>query len=109
MYLPNRFGTISGMTAPERARMATTDWQTEAIEATDAPADRPVRGIDVRDDPPPQPLRRTLETLADLDDGTVLVQRNDRVPRHLFPKLDDRGYESATLETDAGALTVVWR
>ncbi|MFB6156482.1 MAG: DUF2249 domain-containing protein [Haloferacaceae archaeon] len=89
--------------------MATTDWRTEAVDATGAPADRPVCAIDVRDDPPPGPLRRTLETLADLDDETVLVQRNDREPRHLYPNLDDRGYEWATVETEAGVLTAVWR
>lgn len=89
--------------------MATANWTTEALDATDAPAGRPVCAIDVRDDPPPRPLRRTLETLADLDEETVLVQRNDRVPQHLFPRLADRGYESATVERDAGVLTVVWR
>jgi len=73
-----------------------------------APTDRPTETLDARELPPPEPLRRTLERLADLDDRTVLVQRNDRVPKHLFPKLDDRGYEYAVAEGEP-VVTAVWR
>ncbi|MFB6135454.1 MAG: DUF2249 domain-containing protein [Halobacteriaceae archaeon] len=76
---------------------------------TAAPADRPRETLDVRDLPPPRPLRDTLESLADLDDGTVLLQVNDRAPQHLYPKLADRGYEYDTVETEAYVLTAVWR
>jgi len=73
-----------------------------------APVERPVETLDARDLPPPEPLRQSLERLAELDDETVLVQFNDRVPQHLFPKLDDRGYEYATDEGDP-TVTAVWR
>ena len=49
----------------------------------------------------PQPLTRTLERLAELDDETVLVQLNDRAPQHLYPKLADRGYQYDTQELPA--------
>jgi len=84
--------------------MATTD----PLAATDAPTDRPRETIDVRELPPPEPLRRTLERLSELGDA-VLVQRNDRAPQHLYPKLSDRGYEYETVETDEAVVTVIWR
>lgn len=82
----------------------------DAIAAVDdAPGDRPVTVLDVADLPPPQPLSRTLERLPELDDETVLVQRNDRAPQHLFPKLDDRGYRNATVDRGDVVVTVIWR
>ncbi|RKD97131.1 DUF2249 domain-containing protein [Halopiger aswanensis] len=80
------------------------------VDRTDAPSDRPRETIDVRSLGPPEPLKRTLETLVDLPDETVLVQRNDRVPQFLFPKLEDRGYahESVELEDDDEVVTVIW-
>jgi hypothetical protein len=77
-------------------------------DETDVPTDRPVETLDVAGLGPPEPLRRTLELLADLPDETVLVQRNDRVPRFLFPKLEDRGYAHDTVETDDEVVTAVW-
>jgi len=74
---------------------------------TDAPLDRGVRDLDVRTLGPPKPLRETLETLPDLS-GEVLVQHNDRVPQHLYPRLDDRGYAYATVETEDVVLTAIW-
>ena len=82
--------------------------ETAALAETDAPTDRPVETLDVADLGPPEPLRRTLELLADLPAETVLVQRNDRVPQFLFPKLDDRGYAHDTIETDDGVVTAIW-
>lgn len=79
------------------------------LAETDAPADRPRETLDVRDLPPPRPLSDTLERLADLDDGTVLVQVNDRAPQHLYPKLDDRGYAYGTVEADGAVVTAIWR
>jgi TusA-related sulfurtransferase len=73
------------------------------------PTDRPRERLDVADLPPPEPLVETMETLADLDPDTVLVQVNDRVPQHLYPKLTDRGYEHATVEADDRVVTTVWR
>lgn len=84
--------------------MATTD----PLAETDAPGDRPQETIDVRELPPPEPLRQTLERLAELDDA-VLAQWNDRSPQHLYPKLADRGYEYDTVETDEAVVTVIWQ
>ncbi|WP_096388950.1 DUF2249 domain-containing protein [Halopenitus persicus] len=83
---------------------------TTAVSETDAPTDRPTETLDARDLPPPRPLKDTLERLAALDDGTVLVQLNDRAPQHLYPKLEDRGYVYETVEADDGAVvTAIWR
>lgn len=79
------------------------------VAKTNAPADRPIEELDVRDLGPPKPLRRTLESLVDLPDETILVQRNDRAPRFLYPKLDDRGYHYETVELDQVVWTVIWR
>ena len=84
------------------------------VELTDieadlaAPTDRPSETLDVRDLPPPKPLQNTLERLAELDDEVVLVQVNDRAPKHLYPKLTERGHEYATAEVDAGVVTAIW-
>ncbi|WP_265111559.1 DUF2249 domain-containing protein [Halosolutus halophilus] len=79
------------------------------IDRTDAPSDRPPEVIDVRTLGPPEPLKETLETLADLDAETVLVQRNDRAPQFLYPKLDDRGYAYETVDLDDEVVTVIWQ
>jgi hypothetical protein len=84
--------------------MLTTD---RAIEETGAPTGEPIERLDVRELGPPEPLKQTLETLAEMDDG-VLVQYNDRVPQFLYPKLDDRGYEYETLEADEAVVTAIW-
>lgn len=85
-----------------------TDDVVPVLEAeTDTPIDRAVVELDVRDLGPPEPLVRTLETLPDLE-GSVLVQHNDRAPQHLYPKLDDRGYAYATVETDDQVVTAIW-
>jgi len=85
----------------------TSSWTARALDGTDAP-DRPTVELDVRDLGPPEPLARTLERAADLDDA-VLVQVNDRAPRHLYPKLDDRGFAHDTVETEDAVLTTIWR
>ena len=86
-----------------------TEAKERAVEATEAPSERPRTSLDVRTLGPPKPLTRTLETLAELDGETVLVQINDREPKHLFPKLADRGYEYATLSEDDAVLTAIWQ
>lgn len=73
-----------------------------------APSDRPCETIDTRELPPPQPLRNTLEQLAELGDSAVLVQLNDRRPQHLYPKLEDRGYQHETFEDGDVVVTVIW-
>ncbi|MFP8954071.1 DUF2249 domain-containing protein [Natrialbaceae archaeon A-arb3/5] len=82
---------------------------TTVLERTGGPTDRPQETIDVRSLGPPKPLQNTLERLADVPDETVLIQRNDRVPQFLFPKLDDRGYRYETVELEAEVITVIWR
>ncbi|WP_336002648.1 DUF2249 domain-containing protein [Halorientalis halophila] len=86
----------------------TTELADRAVEATGAPADAPRDRLDARDLGPPKPLKNTLERLTELDDDTVLVQLNDRAPQHLYPKLDDRGYEYGTAEYDAAVVTTIW-
>jgi len=73
-----------------------------------APDEARCQHIDAAELPPPEPLTKTLEALEEADDGTVLVQTNDRVPQHLFPKLDDRGYEYVVHEEDGRVVTVIW-
>jgi TusA-related sulfurtransferase len=98
------FGSTLVVVAGERHDVPRTDHLDTA-----APVDRPTERLDVRELPPPEPLTRTLELLADLDDEVVLVQVNDRAPQHLFPQLEERGYEHDTVETDDGVVTTVWR
>jgi hypothetical protein len=74
------------------------------------PQDRDREHLDARELPPPKPLSETLERLVELPDDTVLVQENDRVPQHLFPKLEDRGYVWESMETaDGTVLTAIWK
>lgn len=82
---------------------------TAYLAETGAPTDRPTETLDARELPPPQPLKNTLERLAELSEETVLIQLNDRAPQHLYPKLEDRGYDYETIETDEAVVTVVWR
>lgn len=78
------------------------------LERTGAPVDAPIEPLDARELPPPEPLRNTLELLADADPETVLVQFNDRRPQHLYPQLADRGYQYDTAEDGDVVVTVVW-
>jgi hypothetical protein len=91
--------------------MATTDTHVEAtaVRATGAPASGNVESLDVRDLGPPEPLRQTLERLAEQDDDAVLVQLNDREPQFLYPKLEDRGYDYETVTLDETTVTTIWR
>jgi uncharacterized protein (DUF2249 family) len=84
------------------------NWHTHLAD-TAVPLDRDRELLDVRDLGPPDPLAQTLETLPDLPDETVLVQVNDRAPQHLYPKLDDRGYEYATVDAGDAVVTGIWR
>lgn len=73
-----------------------------------APMDRTRTRLDARDLPPPQPLQNTLERLAELEDDALLVQLNDRRPRHLYPKLENRGYTYESVGDDV-VLTAIWK
>jgi hypothetical protein len=79
-------------------------------ERTDAPTGGETVTLDVRSLGPPKPLRETLERAEALGAGDVLVQLNDRAPQFLFPRLDDRGFAYAAVETDAtdAVVTAVW-
>lgn len=102
---PNVFGVNDGRV---RRELPTMSRETTVLERTDAPTGRPVETLDVAELGPPEPLRRTLELLADLPDETVLVQRNDRAPQFLFPRLEDRGYVHDTVEAGDGVVTAIW-
>lgn len=81
----------------------------ERIQSVDGvPTDREVVIVDVRELPPPEPLTETMDALTDLGEDELVVQVNDRVPQHLFPRLEDRGIEYESVETDDGALTALW-
>jgi uncharacterized protein (DUF2249 family) len=82
---------------------------TSYLSQTDAPDSQTAETLDARELPPPQPLKNTLEQLTEIDDSVVLVQLNDRRPQHLYPELDDRGYEYETLDIDDGIVTVIWK
>ena len=79
-------------------------------ERTDAPTSGETVSLDVRNLGPPKPLRETLERVETLGDGDVLVQYNDRTPQFLFPRLEDRGFAYAAVETDAtdATVTAIW-
>ncbi|WP_435129878.1 DUF2249 domain-containing protein [Halobaculum sp. D14] len=81
----------------------------EAVDASDAPPGQTRETLDVRELPPPQPLQRTLERCAELDEDAALVQLNDRAPQHLYPRLSDRGFEYDTVEAADAVVTVIWR
>jgi hypothetical protein len=76
-------------------------------EKLEFPTDRAVHHLDVRNLGPPEPLRKTLETLSTTD--SVVLQINDRAPKFLYPKLEDRGFEYETVETDDAVLTAIWK
>ena len=80
-----------------------------ALSETGAPSERDYETLDVRELPPPGPLTETLERLAALDESLVLVQLNDRAPQHLYPQLDERGYDHETVPADDVVLTAIWR
>ncbi|WP_227132737.1 DUF2249 domain-containing protein [Halorubellus salinus] len=84
--------------------------QTDGLLAdVDVPPDRDRESLDVRELPPPEPLTETLERPAALDDHAVLVQVNDRIQQHLFPKLDERGFAYDAIEADDGTdYTDIW-
>jgi hypothetical protein len=81
---------------------------TAILDRTGVPADRERETLDARDLPPPRPLRDTLERLAALGDDVALIQFNDRRPRHLYPRLDDRGYRHETVEDGETVVTAIW-
>lgn len=105
----NPFGNTVCRAAPVGGHMDRIDETVDdTLRGMAAPDDRPRERMDARDLPPPEPLTNTLERLAELDDGSLLVQVNDRAPRHLYPKLEDRGYRYETAELEDRTVTAIW-
>jgi hypothetical protein len=77
------------------------------LEDDDVPSEAGPTEVDVRDLAPPKPLQETLVALESLDHDGVLVQVNDRVPQHLFPKLEERGYAHKS-NGDDPVYTAIW-
>jgi uncharacterized protein (DUF2249 family) len=102
----NLFGTTASVPASHCSGMSGVD---SLLAETNAPSTTVHDVLDVRELPPPEPLKLTLETLTELDDDGVLVQVSDRVPQHLFPRLDDRGFAYETVERDDRVVTAIWR
>lgn len=78
------------------------------LEVEEVPSSRGRSEIDVRNLAPPEPLQNTLETLESMGDDEMLVQINDRVPQHLFPMLEDRGYAYHSTGEDP-VYTAIWK
>lgn len=78
------------------------------LEGFEDVPDGPAERLDVADLPPPEPLTETLEAAENLDDG-VLLQITDRVPQHLYPELEDRGFAWETVDEDDRVRTAIWR
>lgn len=106
--MPNVFGATLVASWADVSSMQ-TDRTDRVVEQSDAPTQQPHKVLDVRELGPPKPLTETLETLADIDEQTVLVQVNDRAPQHLYPKLTDRDYEFETVTDDDVVLTTIWQ
>jgi uncharacterized protein (DUF2249 family) len=102
----NAFGTTPSIPWTHTSCMSGAD---SLLAETNAPSTTIHETLDVRDLPPPEPLKMTLEAVADLDDDAVVVQVSDRVPQHLFPRLDDRGFAYDTVERDDRVVTAIWR
>jgi uncharacterized protein (DUF2249 family) len=66
--------------------------------------------LDNRGLEPPQPLVRTLEALAQLQEWQQLIALMDREPVLLYPQLASRGFGYATsAQTDGGYQVRIWR
>jgi uncharacterized protein (DUF2249 family) len=102
----NLFGTTTSVPDADPSGMSGVD---SLLAETNAPSTTVHDVLDVRELPPPEPLKVTLEALAELDDDGVVVQVSDRVPQHLFPRLDDRGFDYETVERDDRVVTAIWR
>lgn len=80
------------------------------LDLVDDPDVVDVETLEAADLPPPEPLTKTLEVLSKMSEDTALVQYNDRRPRHLYPKLEERGYEYETRsDEEEDVVTVIWK
>ena len=106
--MTNVFGAKRTLYKGEELSMPTLE---ELVDRADAPSEYSRDVLDVRTLGPPEPLVETLECLANLPDETLLIQRNDRAPQFLYPKLEERGYAYETFESETreDVVTVIWR
>jgi len=66
--------------------------------------------LDARGLEPPQPLVKILEALGHLPEHGELRARTDRRPMHLYPQLEERGFDATTKEeSDGSFLTCICR
>jgi len=63
--------------------------------------------LDVRELPPPEPMMKILEKLAEVDDKTVLLVHHHREPMMLYPKLEERGFKAITNKIEENYYKVV--
>lgn len=80
----------------------------DLFERAVIPTDASAEYLDARELPPPQPLQQTLECVTEMDEDSVLVQYNDRVPQHLYPRLSDRGFDFETVDDGDVVVTAIW-
>lgn len=65
--------------------------------------------IDVSELPPPEPLERILDALADLRSGHYLLVKHRRDPVPLYRMLHDMGYAWLTRKVASGRFEVfIW-
>ena len=65
--------------------------------------------LDTREMEPPQPLVTILEGISDLPPGAELRARTSRRPMHLYPALEERGFQGRTDEQPDGSFVTLIR
>ncbi len=65
--------------------------------------DSKVVDVDARGLEPPQPMIKILEAVAALPEGVELRARTDRRPIHLYPHLEERGFDAESAEEADGS------
>ncbi|MBF0108663.1 MAG: DUF2249 domain-containing protein [Magnetococcales bacterium] len=68
---------------------------------------QPIKPLDVRGFPPPQPMVMILEAVTWLGAGSSLEILHDRVPHPLYPRLAERGLLVQTRENGDGTVTLI--
>lgn len=81
----------------------------DAVELAGQDAGDDAIVLDVRGLEPPEPMERTLAALEELADGATLVQINERIPRFLFPRLEERGFSYEVRQDACDVVRVVIR
>jgi len=106
---PNAFGAIQAVVRLLFPSMASQLPDVDDLfETAEIPAEAPTEFLDDRELPPPQPLQRTLERVTAMEENSVLIQYNDRVPQHLYPRLSDRGFDFETVDDGGVVVTAIW-